>query len=412
MQNSDFLKDKFSDFHANVPEQVWDNVSAALDNKKKRRPVFWWFTSIAAILFLAIGLGVFCYRTEFNDNVNKNELFSDNQSDGNENIENSTLFNGENTALNSENLSSQKTTSELNSGVNARASKQDFNTPRKQRIQNRKVNNSQPLKSENHLVFNSIENAPDNMEHQEANGPLKVDKMDTISRAIQAVEDAQEIYRIEQMNNANPIQPVVGLPDSKSRMWEFSFSFGAHLTSRSGNVYLEGLGLANNPNELLTSGNADFWTFNETQMANNFDNSRYSIVRFGFGINRELHRRMRLESGLHFLRYGLLANTQTWIKHDQMLQVPLHVHYSILKNKKLDWRLGTGTNLSLILGYSQPIYRSEWVNNTTLIYKMNPNWSVFLQPESRVVFFDSRVDGIGVLSKWYWGGNLGVVWRF
>lgn len=412
MQNSDFLKDKFSDFLADVPEQVWDNVSAALDNKKKRRPVFWWFTSIAAILFLAIGFGVYWYGTQSNNNLSKNELLSENQSDTTVIQEKSTLNSEETLALDSENLSSVTATTELNSGVDGAEVKQDFNAPRNQRNQNEKENKIRPLKSDNVFVANSIENTPNKANNEKTNLSFEVDKMDTISPAIRAVEDVREAFLLEQWQRENRPMYFAETPNYKAKHWELSFSFGGHLSTRNNNMYLEGLGLANDPNQSFATGNADFWTFNETQTANNFANSRYSLVRFGIGINREFHRRIRLESGVHFLRYGLLANPQTWIKNDQMLQVPLHVHYSILKNKKLDWRLGTGTNLSLILGYPQPIYRSEWVNNTTLLYKLNPNWSLFVQPESRVVFFDSRIDGIGTLSKWYWGGNLGVLWRF
>jgi hypothetical protein len=412
MQNSDFLKDKFSDFHADVPEQVWDNVSDALDNKKKRRPVFWWFTSIAAILFLAIGAGVYWYGTQSNNNLSKNEFLSEIQHDTTAIQEKSTLNSEETLALDSENLSSVTATTELNSGVDAAEVKQDFNDPSNQRNQNEKENKIRPLKSDNVFVTNSIENTPNKANNEKTNLSFEVDKMDTISPAIRAVEDVREAFLLEEWLKINQTREVIGTPNFKARYWELSFSFGGHLSTRNNNMYLEGLGLANDPNQSFATGNADFWTFYETQMVNNIANSRYSLVRFGIGINRKLHRRIRLESGVHFLRYGLLANPQTWIKNDQMLQVPLHVHYSILKNKKLDWRLGTGTNLSLILGYPQPIYRSEWVNNTTLLYKMNPKWSVFVQPESRVVFFDSRIDGIGTLSKWYWGGNLGVLWRF
>jgi hypothetical protein len=68
--------------------------------------------------------------------------------------------------------------------------------------------------------------------------------------------------------------------------------------------------------------------------------------------------------------------------------------------------------MSYVFKQANPVFRGEWFNNTTILYKINPSWSIFLQPEARVVFYDSRIQGMGKLSQWYWGANLGVVMRF
>ena len=58
MQNKNNLQDKFKDFGAQPTDALWDSIASNLDNKKKRKAIwFWWIGSgFAAILALGFSL--------------------------------------------------------------------------------------------------------------------------------------------------------------------------------------------------------------------------------------------------------------------------------------------------------------------------------------------------------------------
>lgn len=71
MQNKNNLQDKFKDFGAQPTDALWDSIASNLDNKKKKRAIwFWWIGSgFAAILALGFGL-----THQFNSNSTAQHL--------------------------------------------------------------------------------------------------------------------------------------------------------------------------------------------------------------------------------------------------------------------------------------------------------------------------------------------------
>ncbi|MBF6641516.1 hypothetical protein IVB69_08490 [Flavobacterium sp. J49] len=61
------FQEKFKDFEANPAEDLWGNIEARLEDKKRKRVIpFWWkFSGLVAVLFV----GILITKTVFNDDV-------------------------------------------------------------------------------------------------------------------------------------------------------------------------------------------------------------------------------------------------------------------------------------------------------------------------------------------------------
>jgi hypothetical protein len=395
MQNSDFLKNKFEHFHADVPTEVWDNVVAALDDKKKRRPIFWWFSGIAALLVVVLYLG--CYFAndgkQFAQHLHHTTTNLVPLKPKIEEMRNRT----QTTPITKQSDHSEKPSKNLAIKV------RNQNYADKNQNANEKWVEAM-LKNET----NSIEllEIPSNQEQivisEAVNADSAVSKIETDVIAKVEIVTSNGILPIKTDDN------VV-----KSKKWELALFGGFSATRQQNSPYFLESSIANSPNLDFTANNADY--LNISASSSNFISPviRFTLIKAGLSINRELLPRWRLESGLHYLRFGVFyENSQVWSRETQMVQMPVSAHYAVIQANRIDWRLGSGVGMSYVFKQANPVFRGEWFNNTTILYKINPSWSIFLQPEARVVFYDSRIQGMGKLSQWYWGANLGVVMRF
>ena len=402
MQNSDFLKNKFEHFNADVPTEVWDNLAAALDNKKKRRAAIWWFSGIAAVLILGLSVGYVVIQNEnaapsFEAKSSLNHIFTVTPT-----FSHNQIFNDPNSKPASENRADQANETERSFPNNTRdkhkrnGTNHDSTPPPFQELPDAEVIVE--------IVENPVQENDENAMYQ----PINTDS----AMYIAGVDVREDFENQMTLNQVQPSQNI-GDPIYKPRKWEFALLGGFSATRQQNSPYFLESSIANSPNLDFTANNADY--LNISASSSNFISPviRFTLIKAGFSINRELLPRWRLESGLHYLRFGVFyENSQVWSRETQMVQMPVSAHYAVIQANRIDWRLGSGVGMSYVFKQANPVFRGEWFNNTTILYKINPSWSIFLQPEARVVFYDSRIQGMGKLSQWYWGANLGVVMRF
>jgi hypothetical protein len=399
MQNSDFLKNKFEHFNADVPTEVWDNVAAELDKKKKRRFAIWWFSGIAAFLVVGLFVGYF-YR------ASQNPISFDAKSN------NEAAMHIVTDSLRKHNSSS------TNAVCIADTAQENANV----------MNDNSLVQPQNKRKRNTINVAQagyyknDDFDFQEfvyeelvpIHAPYQVEDPENTDVAVSQMDPSttsEENPPIESVSL--PIVPSTEDNEFKPKKWELALFGGFSLTQRQESYGFLTSGLANSPNLEFDANNADYLNLNDPSIDPTSPIIRFALFKAGLSINRELAPRWRLESGLHYLRYGVFyENTQVWSREAQMIQVPIFAHFSILQSKNIDWRIGSGVGMGYVFRQPSLVFRSEWVNSTTVMFQLNPSWSVFVQPEARMVFYDSRIPQVGKLSQWYWGGNLGVVRRF
>lgn len=401
MQNSDFLKNKFEHFNADVPAEVWDNVAAVLGNKKKRRAAVWWFSGIAAVLVLGLSVGyVFINENaapSFEAKSTLNRVFTDAPT-----FSRTQILNDPNANPTSENTANRVHENEHSYPNNTRdkhkrnGTNHDFMTPPIQKLPDAEVIAE--------IVENPVQEHNENVLYQ----PINTDS----AMYIAGVNIREDFENQMALNQVQP-SPNIGDPFHKPRKWELALLGGFSATNRQYFSSLQSMGVANSPNLEFAANNADYLNFSDPAVDPSSSVIRFALIKAGISINRELLPRWRLESGLHYLRFGVFyENSQLWSREAQMIQVPISAHFAVIQTNRIDWRLGSGVGMSYVFKQADPVFRGEWINNTTILYKINPSWSIFLQPEARVVFYDSRIQGMGRLSQWYWGVNLGVVRRF
>lgn len=399
MQNSDFLKNKFEHFNADVPTEVWDNVAAALDKKKKRRPVFWWFSGIAAVLFVGLFAGYFWQASQ-----NWDGLEAKSSGESVMYVFNKPVQNSKTNSINA--VANADEEQENTIYKNDRAIGQNQGSNRRVRsIEVPEWMAEQDDYDLHEFVFEEL------MPVYEPNKVQEPQKNDLSEAPKDSSTTSPENPQIE--SASLPILPSTDENELKPKKWELAIFGGFSATRQQNSPYFMEAAIANSPNLEFTTNNADYLNIDESN--SNFISPviRFTLIKAGLSINRELSSRWRLESGLHYLRYGVFyENSQSWSREAQMIQVPISAHFSILQSNKVDWRIGSGVGLGYVFRQPNLVFRSEWVNSTTLMFQLNPSWSVFVQPEARMVFYDSRISQIGKLSQWYWGMNLGVVRRF
>lgn len=398
MQNSDFLKNKFEHFNADVPPKVWDNVAAALDKKKKRRSVFWWFSGVAAVLFVGLFVGYF-WQAAQNTSVVEAKSFGVslmNAVFGPTHVHNTKLTN----------IDSTSETPEQQTSFNS------VSLDKPSRIKKRNHRNQVPERFDEPYEYDMQELVYDELvpiyEPFIIPDPKKNDDDVALS---DLNSDPQESTQSE--SAAHPSVLSTDDNEFKPKKWELALIGGFSATKQMNSTYFQEPAMANSPNLEFTVNNADYLNIGESD--SNFISPviRFTLIKAGISINRELTPRWRLESGLHYLRYGVFfENSQSWSREAQMIQVPVSAHFSIIRSNVIDWRIGSGVGMSYVFRQADPVFRGEWVNNTTVMFKLQQSWSLFVQPEARMVFYDSRITQVGKLSQWYWGMNLGVVKRF
>lgn len=415
MQNSDFLKNKFDDFTGHVPEEVWNNVAATLDNKKKRRVLFWWLSGVSAAAIVVLGFGIYwfgcservaaCAETLASQDppsvpVQSQELEKSRKSLSTSSELNSDLHNApnrqfqqvtDNHALGKE--IGRKSVTRDNSNKSTEASQTSLD-----------IRNIIELYAPPHL--NSEALAKEGLS-------INLNKTDTVEAALIVEEAIRLDLQKEKGGDHDVVVQTVQPPVFPQKKWEVALIGGFFATKQQASPYFLSLGNSIAPNFESSSSSVDYFNISQSEADQSSPVIRFSLFRTGISINREMGSHWRLETGLHYLRYGVFyESSKSWSREAQMIQVPVSAHFSLIGSKFIDWRIGSGVGMSYVFRQADPVFRSEWFNNTTVVFTLQDSWSLFVQPEARMVFFDSRLPQIGKLSQWYWGVNLGVVRRF
>jgi len=394
MQNGDFLKNKFEHFNADVPPEVWDNVASALDNKKKRRVVIWWFSGVAAVMIL--GFSLVHFRNGEKTIVQKEAQAA-------------TWGSFKMTAVNQKQTNNAN--NNFNTGQSATDSKRMNKTLAEQKGNAIKRNRQSTTPKYIDEPLQEITELTVEEELVQIHEPVKIPEPQNTDSVTPKEKTHDEPK--EDLVTSNPANQITKENELKSKKWELALIGGFSATRRqNSSAFLAG-GLTNSVNLEYTGNNADYLNISESNSNSISSVIRFTLINVGISINRALAPRLRLESGLHYLRYGVFyENSQSWSRGAQMIQAPVMAHFSLIQSNIVDWRIGSGIGMTYVFRQASPVFRSEWVNNTTIMFKFHQSWSLFIQPEARMVFYDSRISQVGKLSQWYWGVNLGVVKRF
>jgi hypothetical protein len=140
------FQEKFKDFEVNPSEEIWGNIEAQLDKKKKRRIIpFWWKLSGVAAVFL---LGFFISKSIYNGEVKKENSVV-NETNFNKTKEGNVKQLNKNTGIKTENPAA----TENNSNKTKQTNTED---PTKKELKNNGLTTEAVVTNSNEVKSNSV----------------------------------------------------------------------------------------------------------------------------------------------------------------------------------------------------------------------------------------------------------------
>ncbi len=400
MQEDRPLASHFENFEAAPSDALWGKIEAGLSEKRKKRPVLWWFWGSAATLILTLGIIKF-YSGEnatLRSNGKQSRLNS---------VENKTETASKNTSI-SENPSVTKQT-------NGTKNPSKF----EQKTFSKKVNSS-PSSSlstqKNKYSQNKNESLQTKAEITTENLLAKTPKVETenIEPTITKSDSAQS----DELSPNPPFTFVPKLEDEKLlkvKGFELGFSFGFGRGERVFNPPVP-ISPSTPPNTTITA------SFDQENVDPNINYWLPVVpIQLQFTIGKEIRKKFKATTGLGLSIYSektrlLVPDEFVNTRRNNVLQLPVSFDYKIIQKQKLEWTTGPG----VILGYNRLKDSEQTINHftttlqwqTALRFHLKNNWSVFLQPHYRYQISDNYVLKSAFYHNHFYGLNLGMVRRF
>lgn len=389
MQENNSLRNKFEGFKADPSPQVWENIERSLDEKKRRRGFIWWWAGLAASLIF----GLFVWTNSSN---------------------NSEQSNSQKTTFHAKQKANHKT-------KNAHISKQSEN---RLHVDTNRTAYSSIIPTNSNPRFKRIKSTKINKGSDEVKDEFKSDFEK------QFVQNNQEIPTDQAHLNLLTVEPIRNtefnlIPDFSMkqikqitplpyRHWEMQLLVGGATTGREEMMIPSNYFDALTENQgTITNGTYPIVIENPAEIKS-YRNVQTTISGL---ISYTTKSRFRFSSGISYQRfYTQLLETKKFQAEMHLIQVPLLVDYSFNITSKWRWDVGTGIGMGYGFNKHQPIdystWRTDFLVQSSVRYALSNRFSLQLQPQARIVFWDSQKAEFGKVSPWYLGGTLGGVWSF
>lgn len=438
------LQSRFEGFGAAPSEDLWGAISANLDEKKKRRGVFWiWFGSGMAAIFV---IGLFIFNSTGSDAVSESGQYSQsndvNSSANNNEIENQTETNyqnidNQNTQQQNDNLAENPDESAEQINSNNDTANSNANDQNESANESTDLiangNNSQSdngrgndSSSDNSIAVNTNSNGVDSIAERSFYDRVLLDLMETNDPRLLA-------------QNLNlPPKPAADISNIKRKKgkWEMGLGVMYYITPGS----LSKQDVTADP---VTNFEGD--TINSIE---GFDASNVSqtvtvrqTIGLDFHVGYQINPRLRVNSGLELVRthYGeqiITTNTalesfdtQNTNVRITSINIPLTLDFALIKKRRFELSLGTGMINSIPIHQGgEPtsfpnIIPSENINNLIsgyagafdlnlgARYRLLPKLSVYANPDLRWFFTQKINSNYDLPNRRTWiGASVGLVW--
>jgi len=418
MQNKNNLQDKFKNFGAQPTDALWDSIASNLDNKKKKRAIwFWWIGSgFAAILALGFGL-----THQFNSNSTAQHLTPINSELEKINpiaqIEKSTDYSQQNIETIKTNITNQDILE-----PNSKQEKQHSNLTasiEKTVVQKNNTNQSNSNSSVGLKTSGGIKKSNSNT------SPL-----DDVNIALNDLfvcvdcnlkQKTIETKLIPQNSSKSAELSPLKL-SKKSRQFEYSITALTYIKVIEEPIFTGTLDSQVNSNGIIYSGD------NESSLLPSTNSIVYkttSPLTLRLGISTQLYKRFKIQSGLDFgwIYTRPIDHSIPISSSNFTIGVPLFLDYTILDKMRFDLstKLGVLNDFSVV-DYSKSSQSSTFIFTPDYFGGVETGLSINYKLNEKLKL------GIGAGLKWYYykshalfepsqndllyNFNLGLTWNY
>lgn len=445
MQENKSLGDKFAGFTSEPSPEVWENIERSLDEKSPRRRFFaWWQLVLAVGIFAGALVWTFKGETgrpdveqisskantdpkltekkvpaEKQASTEQTALLSSN--DGNEPSPDRSRQ-----AESEFNVSTAKTAGRSNAGSSMRqkaiSEYRDIAIFTRRSQDNTSPRSSEPTNETNRSETASKATASDKQENQADNSLATPDSNPGIEIAQEDLLSAKDVTKTDSLHSQNVTDSSVIsrqetntqiLTEPKMRRWELQFQIGT-LASGKQEMWIT-------PSQPYYEGTVNVGNggFSPISLGNSPELKHYRNITSNYGVlvSYNFSNRWRLTTGLSYLRYYThILEDRTLHAGAHYFQVPAIADLTLIHTSKWEWSIGSGMSLGHVSEKSSATdlssWRSDFLVQTSMRYALSQRFTLQLQPQARFISWDQQTGKAGKLSPWYWGGNLGAVWRF
>ncbi len=395
MQKDKPLKNRLENFEATPRPAVWERIEAQLDNRPKRRFVIWWW-SAAALLLTALGVAIVFHPQE-RKNV-KTQLVNQSTSQTDKGIET-----GETSSqvtqvdvIETDKLVRKSHQQTSNSASVTKSSTTQYTAARRAARNKSEVSFAAQMEP----VFGQKAAQNESLLTESSTNPVN-----TNDSSDEPLTDHQD----EQPKNINDELPPKRQPHGSK--WTLGLAVGTYRTGITKAVNFIYSPIASDVNSGLTNFNME----NAVQPNSNQD-YRQIAQSFGIDLGYQLAPRWQIRNSLNALLYRtLFVNENAYHRGASYFQFAMGIDFTLLNVSKFSWSLGTGLGTGLLRNpvenTIQNHWRTEWNLNTACNLELTPRCTLRLQPTMRMIVSDTQVSGFGALSKWYYGGQIGFVFK-
>lgn len=433
MQENKSLGDKFAGFTSEPGPGVWENIERSLDEKSPRRRFFaWWQLVLAAGIFAGALIWNFQGET---DRPNAKQISKANTgskpteqtgSAETQTVTEKTASLGPDTGNGSSpNVLRQ---SEFNASTSKNASKSNAGISAQQKGISQYsdiailAERSQNTASQSFEATHATSGSTAESKTIESRQGDEADSDADLETAQENLLSGNDVAQADSLHPQNAIDSSVisqqeanaKIPtEPKVRRWELQFQIGA-LASAKQEMWIT-------PSQPYYEGTVNVGNggFSPISLGNSPELKHYRNITSNYGIlvSYNVSSRWRLTTGLSYLRYYTqITEDRTLHAGAHYIQVPVIADVRLLSTSKWEWSIGPGMSLGHVSEKSTATdlssWRSDFIAQTSVRYALSPRFTVQLQPQARFIFWDQQTGKAGKLSPWYWGGNLGAVWRF
>jgi len=413
MQNKNTLQDKFKDFGAQPSDALWDSIASTLDNKRKKKAIwFWWFGAVASV---ALILGAFLH---LNDDRTNQKVASNHTNIQNEYVKTED-------GLDKKKVGAQTKIEEVGS-IETLPTKPSTNTV----AVTKKA--SQQTAIATTITINPKHNTQNNSISPESEHIIQINEHHQLS-----CEDCNLTIKPRQLEALE-----VGPPNNlklntlillkQSRQFEYSFNAVTFFNINK-NEQDYALQSTSSTNSTQTTSITDGFSANESLLPNvnpQFKRSIPLVLRLG--IITKLSTRFKIQSGLDFgwIRTTPL-NTGYYYQSSSnfTLGIPVFIKFNILNKKRFVFNTNLGVINDFAFLKQDKSYAYETLQTKTFQFTKG-----FLGGLETGVSFDYKLNeklkiGIGTGVKWYYyenypnlnsqkknntfyNLNLGLIWNY
>jgi len=415
MQNKYSLQDKFKDFGAQPSDALWDSIASNLDNKPKKKIIwFWWLGAVASIA-LILGLSFYLNEKDTNHKVTSNHT----------NIQNESVKTKDELDENEKELVTQTKSEELES-IETLPTKPSINTVAvtqkalRQTAIATTITTNPKHSIENALVNTKPEHIILNNEHHQL-----------------SCEDCNLTIKprpIEVLAVTLPQNLVLNTLTSPKQSRQFEYSFSA-VTFFNVNKDEQDYALQTtaSTNSSQTPSLADGFSANESLLTNSNTQFNRSIpLVFRLGIATKLSSRFKILSGLDFgwiRTTPLNTNYYYQTSSNFTIGIPVFLKFNVINKRHFDFNANLGAINDFALSKQDKTYMYKTLQTNTFQFTKG-----FLGGLETGVSFNYKFNeklklGVGTGIRWYYyqnhpslssqnknntfyNLNLGLIWNY